>query len=61
MNRALKDVPIQTPQAPEGIISYGEGRERSYIYAENAAKERPAEEAEATPLPKPELDKPPSD
>ncbi|MCB4360234.1 penicillin-binding protein 1A [Quatrionicoccus australiensis] len=61
MNRALKDVPIQTPQAPEGIVSYGEGRERSYIYAENAAKERPAEEAEATPLPKPELDKPPSD
>ncbi len=61
MNRALKDVPIQTPQAPEGIISYGEGRERSYIYAENAAKERPAEETEATPLPKPELDKPPSD
>jgi len=61
MSQALKDVPIQLPQAPDGLISYGEGRERSYIYAENAAKERPPEEEEAKPLPKPELDKPPSD
>ncbi len=61
MSSALKDVPIELPQAPEGLISSGEGRERSYIYSENAAKERPPEEEETKPLPKPELDKPPAD
>ena len=61
MSRALKDVPVQLPETPEGLISTGEGRERSYIYAENAAKERPPEEDEPTPEPKPELDKPPAD
>lgn len=61
MSRALKDVPIELPQAPEGLISSGEGRERSYVYSENAAKERPPEEEETKPLPKPELDKPPAD
>jgi penicillin-binding protein 1A len=65
MSRALKDVPIQVPQAPEGLTSYGQGRERSYVYSENAPKEasgEPAEEAAAAePLPKPELDKPPAD
>ncbi|MDE2440535.1 MAG: penicillin-binding protein 1A [Betaproteobacteria bacterium] len=62
MSRALKDVPMQLPQAPEGLVAYGEGRERTYIYAENV-KERPAEEeaADATPLPKPDLSSPPSD
>lgn len=61
MNRALKDVPIQLPQAPEGLIAFGEGRERSYIYAENAEKERPPEDTLATPEPKPDLSSPPSD
>jgi penicillin-binding protein 1A len=61
MNRALKDVPVLLPQAPEGLISVGEGRDRSYIYAENASKERPPEEDQPTPQPKPELDKPPAD
>lgn len=63
MSRALKDVPTLLPQAPEGLIATGEGRERSYIYAENAAKEKPPEEAaqEAVPLPTPDLSVPPSD
>jgi penicillin-binding protein 1A len=61
MSRALKDVPISLPQAPEGLIASGEGRDRSYIYSENAAKERPPEEGAPSPEPKPELDKPPAD
>ncbi len=61
MSRALRDVPITTPQAPEGLISIGEGRDRSYIYAENAAAPRSPEEDEPTEQPKPELDKPPAD
>ena len=61
MSRALRDVPIQTQAAPEGLIAHGEGRERSYIYTENAAKERPPEEDQPTPEPTPELDKPPAD
>ncbi|MGB4066369.1 MAG: penicillin-binding protein 1A [Azonexus sp.] len=63
MSRALKDVPTLLPQAPEGLIASGEGRERSYIYAENAAKEKPPEEAaqEGVPLPTPDLSAPPSD
>jgi len=62
MNRALKDVPIQLPQAPEGLVAVGEGRERSYIYSENV-KERSAEETaqESAPLPKPDLNLLPSD
>ena len=63
MNRALKDVPMQLPRAPEGLVARGEGRDRSYIYAENASKEKPPEEVEqeAEPLPKPDLSVPPSD
>jgi penicillin-binding protein 1A len=63
MSRALKDVPMLLPQAPEGLVAYGEGRERTYIYAENAAKEKPPEEEaqEAVPLPKPDLTAPPAD
>jgi len=62
MNRALKDVPMQTLPVPEGLIAYGEGRERTYIYAENA-KERAADEEsqDSVPLPKPDLSSPPSD
>ncbi len=47
MGRALKDVPVQTPTMPEGITTFGSGRERSYIYTENAAKEPPPEEGSA--------------
>jgi penicillin-binding protein 1A len=62
MNRALKDVPMQVPQAPEGLVAVGEGRERSYIYSENV-KERSAEEAtqESAPLPKPDINLPPTE
>jgi len=61
MSRALKDVPIQVPSMPEGLIARGEGRDRAYVYSENAAAEKPESEEPATPQPKPELDKPPSD
>ena len=63
MSRALKDVPILLPQAPEGLVASGEGRERSYIYTENAGKPKPPEEEaqEAAPLPKPDLTTPPAD
>ncbi|MBS1158178.1 MAG: Penicillin-binding protein [Proteobacteria bacterium] len=62
MSRALKDVPVQLPTMPDGLVAHGEGRDRTLVYAENAAKEQPAEEeGAATPPPKPELDKPPSD
>jgi penicillin-binding protein 1A len=63
MSRALKDVPVQVQPAPEGLVAYGEGRERTYIYAENV-KEPANGESEApdtTPLPKPDLSTPPSD
>ena len=60
---ALKDVPIQLPSVPDGLVAFGEGRERTYMYAENV-KEQTTDEAEAqdtTPLPKPDLSAPPSD
>lgn len=61
MNRALKDVPMQTPEQPEGLIAIGSGRERNYIYVENSGHERAPEEDEITPFPKPDFDKPPTD
>jgi penicillin-binding protein 1A len=61
MNRALKDTPQQVMQQPEGLISIGNGRERNFVYVENAANERPPEEDADSPPPRPELDKPPSD
>jgi penicillin-binding protein 1A len=61
MTRALKDVPVQVPAQPEGLIAIGSGRERNFIYTENSTAARPPEEDEETPLPKPELDKPPTD
>ena len=63
MGRALKDVPVQLPSMPEGLVAYGEGRERTYVYAENV-RTQPDGEGEApdtTPLPKPDLSTPPSD
>ena len=63
MGRALKDVPMQTPAMPEGIIAFGSGRERSYIYTENVAKEAPPEEDadEAAPVAPNPLNQPPTD
>jgi penicillin-binding protein 1A len=62
MNRALKDVPVALPQPPEGLVAYGEGKDRTYIYAENVKEKTPEDEAhEAAPLPKPDLSAPPSD
>ena len=62
MGRALKNVPIQTPEAPEGLVAYGSGRDRTYIYAENVrAEEPPEDDADGTPQPEPDLSKPPSD
>ena len=69
MGRALRDVPVQLPSAPEGLIASGEGRGRNFIYAENA-KEVSSEsgtegvesgEAADSPPPKPDLSVPPSD
>jgi len=61
MSRALKDVPIQFPEMPDGLISSGEGRDRNYIYAENASKGHPPEDAATAPEPVPDLSVPPSD
>lgn len=63
MARALKDVPVQLPPMPDGLVAYGEGRERTYVYAENV-RAQPDGEGEApdtSPLPKPDLSTPPSD
>ena len=62
MGRALKDVPIKTPETPEGVVASGSGRERSFMYAENVPVEPQAEDGGDTPpLPQPDLSKPPSD
>jgi penicillin-binding protein 1A len=63
MSLALKDVPALLPEVPDGLVATGEGRERSYIYAENVEKEIPsgAEAQEAAPLPTPDLAAPPTD
>jgi penicillin-binding protein 1A len=60
MSRALQDVPVQTPQAPEGLVAYGSGRDRTYIYAENVAAE-PSPDEDGLPPAAPDLSKPPSD
>ncbi len=64
MSRALKDVPVQVPQAPEGLVAVGEGRERTYVYTENYKE--PEEESLLRSLlpswlPVPDLRSPPSD
>ncbi len=61
MQRALKDVPPQTPPMPDGLVAQGEGRDRNYIYAENIGQAPAPDEAAALPEPKPDLSKPPSD
>ena len=38
MSRALKDVPMQLPTMPDGLVAYGEGRDRNYVYTENMGK-----------------------
>jgi penicillin-binding protein 1A len=47
MSRALKDVPIQLPTAPSGLVAYGEGRDRNYVYTENMGKIQESEPAPA--------------
>lgn len=64
MSLALKDVPVQVPQAPEGLVAVGEGRERTYVYTENYKE--PEEESLLRSLlpswlPVPDLRSPPSD
>ncbi len=62
MGRALKNVTVQTPEAPEGLVAFGSGRDRAYIYAENVRPEAPPEDAaDDTTPPQPDLSKPPSD
>jgi penicillin-binding protein 1A len=62
MSRALKDVPMSLPQQPEGLVAYGEGKDRTYVYTENVKENDPEDgAADATPLPKPDLSAPPSD
>jgi penicillin-binding protein 1A len=62
MGRALKDVPMKTPETPDGVVASGSGRERSFMYAENVPAEPPAEDGGDTPpLPQPDLSKPPTD
>ncbi|KAB2922483.1 MAG: penicillin-binding protein 1A [Dechloromonas sp.] len=60
MSRALKDVPVQLPAQPEGLVGFGEGRERNYVYAENMGK-IPAEEEAPSELPPADPSQPPSD
>jgi penicillin-binding protein 1A len=62
MGRALRNVPVQTPEAPEGLVAFGSGRDRTYIYAENVRPEAPPEEAaDDTTPPQPDLSNSPSD
>ena len=49
MQRALKDVPVQLPTQPDGLIAFGEGRERNYVYAENMGRIPPEDEEEEAP------------
>lgn len=60
MRSALKDVPVQVPSMPEGLVAYGDGRDRNYVYAENVTAEPPPED-DTPPPPVPDLSKPPSD
>jgi len=63
MTRALRDVPVSLPEAPAGLVAYGTGRDRSYVYSENAEKEEAAasEASNGETPPQPDLDKPPTD
>jgi penicillin-binding protein 1A len=63
MTRALRDVPVSLPEAPAGLVAYGTGRDRSYVYSENAEKEEAAasEATSGEAPPQPDLDKPPTD
>jgi penicillin-binding protein 1A len=51
MNRALKDVPVQLQTTPDGLVAYGEGRERNYVYTENMGNIPVADEVPASALP----------
>lgn len=60
MQRALRDVPVSLPTAPEGLVASGKG---DYLYQENVrpAPESPEGAAESAPAPNPQLEKPPVD
>lgn len=61
MGQALKDVPIEIPGMPDGLVATGEGRNRNYIYAENYRPEAQPAEAPANAPFLPDLTAPPSD
>jgi penicillin-binding protein 1A len=61
MGRALKDVPSQLQAAPEGLVAFGSGRDRSYIYAEFAGREEPHDDEPGEAPARPDLSQPPSD
>jgi len=61
MQRALKDVPIELPSQPDGLVAFGEGRERNYVYAENMGRIPAEEEEEPDALPAADTSQPPSD
>ncbi|MCL2885732.1 MAG: penicillin-binding protein 1A [Betaproteobacteria bacterium] len=60
MQRSLKDIPEQLPTRPDGLIAFGEGRERNYVYAENMGQIPDEEEAPTIPSTT-DLNLPPSD
>jgi len=61
MGRALKDVPSQLQQAPEGLVAFGSGRDRTYIYAEYAGREESHDDEPDEAPPRPDLSQPPTD
>ena len=61
MSRALKDVPSQLQEAPEGLVAFGSGRDRSYVYAEYAGREEPHDDEPGEAPPRPDLSQPPTD
>ena len=61
MARALQNVPVALPTPPDGLIPLGEGRERSYIYEENAGTAGSDRGETGSPLPKPDLSGAPAD
>lgn len=61
MSKALKNVPISLPEAPEGLAPSG-GSGKEFVYKENATKAAPANEAEQAvvdaPPPVPDFTRP---
>jgi penicillin-binding protein 1A len=53
MSQALKNVAVQVQEMPDGLIATGEGRERGYVYAENASRTLNEETEVGSPEPTP--------